>query len=134
MICSSRRSLISLAIIIASLFISHIELSAVSGDEVSTNTIAPLIKSGGMLPFTRMMKEFPQLYSLSSDARIDRFVSKEFSLSETSYAPSDLKLLTGGSIDTAGRIISLREEASLALMLLAKDFEKKFDRPLVVVS
>jgi D-alanyl-D-alanine carboxypeptidase len=87
-----------------------------------------------MLPFTKMMKVFPMMNPLSEDQRTDRFVSKEFSLSLTSYAPDDLELLTGSSIDTAGRTIYLRKEALTKIKLLAKAFEKEFKRPLVIVS
>jgi D-alanyl-D-alanine carboxypeptidase len=80
------------------------------------------------------MEAYWKLPELKNDSQRERFVSKAFALKERSYAPSDLELLTGSSIDTAGRVIYLRKEARDALRLLARDFEKEFKRPLVVVS
>lgn len=80
------------------------------------------------------MAGFAFMKELHDDTRIDRFVSKYFPLTHSGYAPDDLALLTGASLDTAGRTVYLRKEAKEALLLLAKDFEKKFQRPLVVVS
>lgn len=127
--CRLRRVLFSLLIfIVASPLSTHLSF-AESGVSYGTGKIT--IK---MLPFSRIMETYPMVEELSNDTISNRFVSKEFSLKEKNYAPDDLELLTGSIIDTAWRVIYIRKEALEALFLLAKDFEKEFKRPLVVVS
>ncbi len=134
MICSIQSGVYSLIILIVSVIIAPVLLFGASGESEIILWAWSGGKTGTMLPFTKMMKVFPMMNPLSEDQRTDRFVSKEFSLSLTSYAPDDLELLTGSSIDTAGRTIYLRKEALTKIKLLAKAFEKEFKRPLVIVS
>lgn len=68
------------------------------------------------------------------DTSIFRFVTKSIPLTDRGYEPDDLVSISGASIDQAGRYSTLRREARDALMHMAKDFEKEFGNPLVVVS
>lgn len=131
---SSRRALYPLVLAIFTvLFIPNFSLW-MSGEAVSWETGLTTKKTEVMLPFIHMMEKSPFMKELYKDNEYIRFVSKEFALNEKAYAPKDLELLTWSSIDTAGRVIYLRNEASSSLNSLAKEFEKEFKRPLVVVS
>lgn len=134
MICSIRSGVYGFLFFIVSLCIISEKWFAWSGEE--SNILRPVNfeEVRALLPFAHTMKPFQEIKQLHKDENIDRFVSKEFPLSQISYAPKDLELLTGASIDTAGRVIYLRKEAVDALKRLSQDFEKEFKRPLVVVS
>jgi zinc D-Ala-D-Ala carboxypeptidase len=72
--------------------------------------------------------------SIWKDDDITRFVSKSIPLSDIDYAPDDLISISGASIDQAGRSSFLRREAQWALLKMAWSFERKFAKPLVIVS
>jgi LAS superfamily LD-carboxypeptidase LdcB len=82
--------------------------------------------------FTRIMKNRGKM--TQGDDLIEKFVSKEFPLDDIEYHPRGLTLLSGASIDPAGRVSYIREEALGPLIAMAKDFERAMGRPLVVIS
>ncbi len=70
-----------------------------------------------------------------SDMSLTKFVSKNISLTDTSYAPQDLVSISGSiSINEAGRTLFLRKEARNALWIMAWDFSREFGVPLTVIS
>ncbi len=70
-----------------------------------------------------------------SDISITKFVSKNISLADRNYAPSDLAEIGGiDSIGEAGRKSYLRQEARDALWDMARDFTREFGEPLIVIS
>lgn len=70
-----------------------------------------------------------------SDISISKFVSKNISLSNKSYAPTDLMEIGGiESIGEAWRKWYLRKEARDALWEMSRDFSHEFGEPLVVIS
>jgi len=134
MISSVRRGICALIFLVFSILILSHEWVASTWDESTSLIPINTWKSGAKLPFTHILQSFQSREQLRDDNRVDRFVSKEFPLSFTGYAPTDLELLTWSYIDTAGRVIYLRREVVDALTSLAQDFQKEFGRPLVVVS
>lgn len=131
---SSLRVLYSLILTIILLFFATDFSLWSSGGILSWEVQLTKKNQGSILPFTHMIEPFSVLDELLGDEKNVRFVSKEFSLKEKSYAPKDLELLTWATIDTAWRVIYLRKEAWDALNMLSIAFEKEFKRPLVVVS
>lgn len=68
------------------------------------------------------------------DTSFLRFVSKDTSLSNASYIPSNLVSISGSTINEAGRRSQLRQEARDALWQMSSEFQQEFGTPLTVVS
>ncbi len=68
------------------------------------------------------------------DGSISRFVTKSIPLTDREYEPDDLVSITGASLEQGGRYSTLRRGARDALTDMARDFEREFGKPLVVVS
>lgn len=74
------------------------------------------------------------IYDTLSDNSITKYVSKQVSLHNISYKPSDLITIQSKYLTTNKAWHQLRKEAYQALELLAEEFTDIFNKKLVVVS
>lgn len=108
-------------------------------------TLTSLMSLSGEASFSELEKKWQTLlqrtipilrsHEEKNDADLDAFVSRYIPLRDKNYAPNDLESVSGStSVSEAGRTIFLRKEARNALWNMARDFEKNFSTPLVVIS
>lgn len=94
----------------------------------------PVIMSGQSVSGSVLaMKNF-SWYDFWSDESLTKFISKDFDFNAISYVPQDLISINTSVYIYAPAGAMLRKQAAQDLKLLAKDFYKRFQIQLIIVS